>query len=705
MKLINIKNLRRLLPFLPLLLLTLALGCKPSEPKDYLNETQAELDERMEWWRDGTFGMFIHWGAYAVPAGIHNGEEVPGIGEWIMERGKISIEEYEKYVHQFNPVKYDANEWARIASDAGMKYMVITSKHHDGFCLWDSKVSDYDVMDAAPIQRDLLKELAVACKKHGVKLCFYHSIMDWHHPDANKESFAKYREEYLIPQLDELLSGDYGDIGVLWFDGEWISEWTEDQGKALYQHLREVKPDLIINNRVGKGRQGMQGMNKDRSYAGDFGTPEQEILETASALDWESCMTMNNTWGFKKNDHDWKSAEMLIHNLVDIIAKGGNYLLNVGPTAEGLIPAESVERLAEMGEWIRVNEEAIYKTQRFEHYKEGEKIRYIQDKKGKYVYAVAFEWPGESFDLNYAKPKEGSKIELLGYSGKLDWEYSLEEGLKIIMPEELADPKKRPCKYAWVFKMQAGPAGVVIAPTVTVKSEENPKTVVFFDKVEFSVETPKGSKAYYTLDGSKPNESSSLYSQALTLNESTTLKVLAVEVGKSSSEMVTVRFVQSNKYKATATITSPSPKYPGKGIKGFLSYGDGIRGSIKDIQDGNWVGFEGYTMSVCLELEDNQTINRIEAGFLQKLGSWIFLPDRVSFFAGDAQNAMKNVGEIEYTTPANAKEIKVVDMGIDLSGIKAKYIKVTARTVGTIPEWHPGAGGSGWLFCDEIIIN
>lgn len=448
------KTLIRL--FLVIALFPLFLSSCQSQKAEvnYLVETEQDFDERMNWWRDATFGMFIHWGAYAVPAGIYKGEEVKGIGEWIMDRAKIPIEEYEKFVHQFNPVKFDANEWARIAKDAGMKYMVITSKHHDGFCLWDSKISDYDVMDAAPIQRDLLKELAKACKKQGVKLCFYHSIMDWHHPDANEEDFAKYREEYLIPQLEELLSGDYGDIGVLWFDGEWISEWTEEQGKALYQHLRSIKPDLIINNRVGKGRQGMQGMNKDNTYAGDFGTPEQEILEKASALDWESCMTMNNTWGFKKNDHNWKSSEMLIHNLVDIIAKGGNYLLNVGPTAEGLIPEASVERLAEMGKWVRVNEEALYKTQRYEPFKEGEKIRYIQDKKGKYVYAVAFEWPGKVFNLINVKPLENSKITLLGYKANLEWEYDEELGLMITIPDELQDSGNRPCDYAWTFKLR-----------------------------------------------------------------------------------------------------------------------------------------------------------------------------------------------------------------------------------------------------------
>jgi len=298
-------------------------------------------------------------GIYSVPAGKYNGEEIKGIGEWIMNTAKIPVSEYEKFGKQFNPVKFDAAEWVKTAKVAGMKYIVITSKHHDGFSMWGSKVSKYNVVDFAPYGKDPLKMLADECAKQGITLCFYHSIMDWHNPDANSVNWAKYREKYLKPQLKELLTG-YGKLGVLWFDGEWVKEWTEDQGKDLYNWVRNLQPQIIVNNRVGKGRQGMQGMNRDTSFVGDFGTPEQEILSTSSTMAWESCMTMNDTWGFKTNDTNWKSSETLVKNLVDIVSKGGNFLLNVGPTSEGLIPSPSVERLKEMGEWIKVNGEAIY---------------------------------------------------------------------------------------------------------------------------------------------------------------------------------------------------------------------------------------------------------------------------------------------------------------------------------------------------------
>jgi alpha-L-fucosidase len=335
-------------------------------------ETPQERDARMAWWREARFGMFVHWGLYAVPAGEWKGQRTEKIGEWIMKHLRIPIADYETLLPRFNPVRYDAREWVRIAKDAGMKYIVITSKHHDGFALFDSTVSGYDVM-ATPFKRDILKELAQACREGGIRLGFYHSILDWHHPDAQGAAFpdyekvknpnwSRYVESYMKPQLQELVKG-YGPLAVMWFDGDWVVEWSDDQGRELYGWLRSLQKDLVINNRIGAGRQGMKGMSKAGSFAGDFGTPEQEVPATGlPGVDWESCMTMNDTWGFKHFDDNWKSTEKLVRTLVDIASKGGNFLLNVGPTAEGLIPAPSVERLAGMGRWLRANGEAIYGT-------------------------------------------------------------------------------------------------------------------------------------------------------------------------------------------------------------------------------------------------------------------------------------------------------------------------------------------------------
>jgi alpha-L-fucosidase len=338
-------------------------------------ETKAQRDERLAWWREARFGMFIHWGLYAIPAGEWKGKPIGSIGEWIMNNANIPVQEYEQLAAQFNPVKYDAAEWVRIAKDAGMKYIVITSKHHDGFCLFDTKATSYNVAAASPYGKDLLKPLSEECRKQRLRFCVYYSIMDWHHPaqfPADKDKYnptqihADKKAEYMAfmkQQLKELL--DTCQPEVLWFDGEWPKWYTPEDGWEIYNFLRAAQPTLIINNRVGTGRSGMEGLDKsDRQYAGDFGTPEQQIPATGlPGVDWESCMTMNDTWGFKRNDQNWKSSENLVRNLIDIASKGGNYLLNVGPTAEGQIPAPSVERLAAMGRWMKANGSSIYGTQ------------------------------------------------------------------------------------------------------------------------------------------------------------------------------------------------------------------------------------------------------------------------------------------------------------------------------------------------------
>ncbi len=436
--------------------------------ENYLEETPEEKDNRMNWWRNSKFGKFIHWGPYSVLAGSYKGEEIEGIGEWIMHNAPITVKDYEKIAKEFIPVEFDANNWARLMKDAGMKYVVITSKHHDGFALWDSKVSNYNIVDFTPFRRDILKELSEACKKQGIKFGLYYSIMDWHHPQAQGNNYPMYNpkkgetkvnpdfplyyENYMKPQLLELVEGY--DPDILWFDGEWIPEYTHEMGLELYQEMRALKPSIIINNRVDKGRKGMQGMNKeDMDYAGDFGTPEQEILGTASELDWESCMTMNDTWGYKSYDHNWKTTEILVHNLVDVVSKGGNYLLNVGPTGDGLIPEPSVQRLKEIGTWLSVNGEAIYGTERLaNHFKEGENIRFTRKKEGSTLYAISLEKPNNTFTIRSIIPKLGSEIFLLGSDEALKWEYNEKTSLKITIPQAIINEVNS--SYAWTFKIE-----------------------------------------------------------------------------------------------------------------------------------------------------------------------------------------------------------------------------------------------------------
>jgi len=324
----------------------------------YFNETPAHRDARMDWWRNARFGMFIHWGVYSVPAGIHDGTNVSGIGEWIMHRAKIPVAEYREYAKQFNPTNFNADAWVKLAKQAGMKYIVITAKHHDSFAMFDSKASDWNIVKATPYAHDPLKDLAAACKKNGIRLGFYYSqAQDWNNPggaargghwdSAQNGSMDDYIRNVAVPQLKELLS-NYGKISVLWWDTPY--GMTPERGAMLLPVLK-LQPGIIYNNRLGGG------------FKGDTETPEQRIPANGyTNRDWETCMTINDTWGYKSADTNFKSTEKLLRNLIDIASKGGNYLLNVGPDSTGVIPEPEAQRLAEIGAWMKINGDAIYGT-------------------------------------------------------------------------------------------------------------------------------------------------------------------------------------------------------------------------------------------------------------------------------------------------------------------------------------------------------
>jgi alpha-L-fucosidase len=410
-------------------------GAAPAtSPDPYANETTAQRDARMKWWREARFGMFIHWGVYSVPAGIYKGHEVKGIGEWIMNRGKIPVAEYRAYAKEFNPVKFNADEWVRLAKNAGMNYIVITSKHHDGFAMFDSKASDWNIVKATPFGRDPLKELAAACKKYGVKLGFYYSqAQDWNNggsasggkwDPAQQHDMDDYLDKVAVPQVKEILT-HYGEFpAVLWWDTP--VDMNKERAEKLLPLLK-LKPGIIYNNRLGGG------------YKGDTETPEQFIPSTGfPGRDWETCMTMNDTWGFKTNDHNWKSTETLIHNLVDIASKGGNYLLNVGPTSDGLIPEASVERLKAIGDWMKDNHEAIYATKAspFKRLPWGRCTR-AQD--GTTLYLHVFDWPTDGKLLVPGLKTAAKKAYLLaGSKAKVSSELTA-QGLVLHVPATAPD--------------------------------------------------------------------------------------------------------------------------------------------------------------------------------------------------------------------------------------------------------------------------
>jgi alpha-L-fucosidase len=314
-----------------------------------------DREARLAWFHEAKYGLFIHWGLYAVPAGEWKGELVPGIGEWIMYREKIPVREYEQLAAQFDPVRFDAEAWVQLAEDAGMKYIVITSKHHDGFALFDSQVSRFDVVDATPFGRDILKELADACERRGMRLGFYYSqAQDWHEPNGagntwdfgpdEEKDFDAYLRGKAEPQLRELLTG-YGPVALVWFDTPRMM--NEQRARRFTDIVRSLQPQTLIDGRLG--------MAGDYVTTGDNVIPDQ-VPEGA----WETPATINHTWAFKKQDRDWKSPGEIVFKLVDIVSKGGNYLLNVGPRADGTIPEASQVVLREVGRWLKTNGEAVY---------------------------------------------------------------------------------------------------------------------------------------------------------------------------------------------------------------------------------------------------------------------------------------------------------------------------------------------------------
>lgn len=450
----------------------LAIGKSSIAQSDTTGNTQ-----RLKWWQDAKFGMFLHWGLYSQAAGVWNGHPYKG-NEHFMIYEKLSLKQYGSLANDFNPTRFNADQWVGYAKNAGMKYIVITTKHHDGFAMFNSPSNDYNIVKRTPWGRDPLKELAEACKKQGMKLGFYYSLgRDWQDPDVptnwptkggrsnlvdypneDAKDFSKYFERKVKPQIRELLT-QYGPVGVLWFDTpeQYI---TKAQSEELLQFIRSLQPDCIVNSRIGNG-------------LGDYKVSEQTITEKAVLTPWEACITMSRGWGYNRFDTAWKSPELLVRQLVEIVSKGGNLLLNVGPKGTGEFPPQAVERLNAIGGWMKINGEAIYNTKPWRVTSEQVSALTLSNAvvhdalgdvtskvilpdiyftaKENTVYLFARSWKEPTLHAKSLAADQHSiaSIKLLGSKAKIKWKAN-GNGLSIQMPTKKSLPKEVP---VYVFKV------------------------------------------------------------------------------------------------------------------------------------------------------------------------------------------------------------------------------------------------------------
>lgn len=349
-----------------------------------VGNVSAATKTNMTWWAHDRFGIFIHWGLYAIPAQ----------GEWYMNNGHIPRKKYAQYAKQFNPVDFNANQWVSVFKKSGAGYVVFTTKHHDGFCMFKTNATKYNVVDATPWHRDPTAALAAACKKYALRFCTYYSVMDWHsrdqhaaHPSPTAPTYDptilppdrnKAYLKYMRRQIHELVKQYH--TNLFWFDGGWITGWTKADSINIYDYIKQLNPNIIVNDRIGNG-------------LGDYGTPEQHIPPQGLPGHWETCMTINSDWGFNRTDHNWKSVATLVTNLIHCASGGGNFLLNVGPNAKGIIPRPEVVRLLAMGRWLKVNGAAIYGTHRTP-FKVKLPFGYATQKPGKLFLEITH-WPAD----------------------------------------------------------------------------------------------------------------------------------------------------------------------------------------------------------------------------------------------------------------------------------------------------------------------
>lgn len=498
---------------------------------------------RLDWWREARFGIFVHWGLYSILAGEWQGRT--DYGEWIRDSARIPRAEYDRLLSRWDPRAFSADDLVRRCRDAGAGYVVLTTKHHDGFCLFDSAVEDFDVGSTAG-GRDVVREFATACRRHGLRVGFYHSIMDWHADDylprrgweVDRPTAGAVFDRYvghLHAQVTELLSG-YGPVDLMWFDGEWERGWTTERGRDLYALCRRLQPEILVNDRVARNRGGdrrgddADGGGRDGAV-GDYATPEQHVPEGDLVdRDWETCLTTSTHWGYNAHDRQWKTPRDLVRTLVDVVSRGGNLLLNVGPRADGSLPPEAESLLAAIGRWMQRHGASIRGGRRspFGALPFG-RCTWSPTPTGATLFLHVFELPAAGrLELN-GLGNAIRAVRLLG-GAALPWRFA-DDALQVELPRDGLDPI---CPVVAVDI--AGEPLVLRAPEIVAASD------TFVDRLEVECRAQAPLSVRLTLDGSEPAAGTPVQALPLVLTATTVVKARAFLRGRPIAATVERRF-------------------------------------------------------------------------------------------------------------------------------------------------------------------
>ncbi|WP_117883060.1 alpha-L-fucosidase [Aureibaculum luteum] len=685
-------------------------------------ESDPKVLDKLEAFQDKKFGFFVHWGIYSQWGAVASWplikkfEGTRTYGPAFADRDYDFNRYFKDYYNlnkTFNPEKFDPEQWANVAESAGMKYFVFVTKHHDGFNMFDTEQSDFSITGPdSPFKTNknanIAKVLFDAFRAKKFSVGAYFSKPDWHNENYWAPEFPtpdhsvnydprEYPEKwdsfknFTYNQIEELVT-DYGKIDMLWLDGAQVLPVANQDIDLdrIVKMVREKQPGIIVVDRLAGG--------KHENYLSPEGL--HNLPEKPLSKPWELCMSLGEGWSHRVNDV-FKSSKEIIDILIEVVSKGGNLLLDVGPPASGEIPEAAIKSMKEIGDWLSVNGEAIYKTRRFTYFQENDKVRYTQSKNGKTIYVLSSDWPENELKLTKVIPNKSSKIFLLGSDKELKW-VCKDDKLTIKIPNELKKELNQATMQAFAFRIEGSPIMMVKEPTITSLNKENKSTYMFNDTYTFEIKsgTPEA-KIYYTLDGSIPSENSLLYNEKITIKTNTLVNAIAKCKGFADSPI----FVQNiKKVKSFEKISVLSKANNIDAYAKVKTLSNLKRGSLNH-KSQEWLKFEKNNLIATVDLGKTEPINKISVGFLKNVYESIFVPDSVKISISNDGDIFKVIGNLKYNISPFEMKVYVKDYVLDSINRSTRFVKIEAENMGVCPHPHFNSGGNAWLYADEIIIE